>query len=87
MKTQAIVARNLKKLRLKRGISQENLAVDAEIDTSYLSGLESGHKNPTVAILERLAAALDVPVGAFFVEPAAGEKPPRPLPKGRKAKR
>ena len=44
-----IVARNIRRLRLERGLSQEALAVDAEIDRTYVSRLERGLENPTVA--------------------------------------
>ncbi len=63
------------------------LAVDAEIDRTYVSRLERGLENPTVAVLARLAAALDARIEEFFVVPADGEAPPQPLQKGRKPKR
>jgi len=86
MKAKALVARNIRKLRVKRGLSQENLAVDAEISNTYLNAIERNLKNPTVDILERIAIALGVPITAFFAPSLPGEKPPRPLPSGRKAK-
>lgn len=84
MNAQALVARNLRKIRVQQNISQENLAVDAEIDRTYVSRLERGLENPTVAVLERLAQALDSEISDFFVKPAAGEKPTKPLPGGRR---
>ncbi len=86
MKAQALVARNLRKLRVQRKLSQENLAVDAQIDRTYVSRLERGLENPTVAVLERIAEALGANITEFFIAPAYGEKPPKPLPGGRKAK-
>jgi transcriptional regulator with XRE-family HTH domain len=86
MNAQALVARNLLKFRIQRSISQENLAVDAQIDRTYVSRLERGLENPTIAVLERLARALDMDISAFFVKPALGEKVPRPLRGGRKSK-
>ena len=47
MKAKALVARNVRKLRVKRGLSQEYLAVDAHISTTYLNAIERGLKNPT----------------------------------------
>jgi transcriptional regulator with XRE-family HTH domain len=44
-----IVARNIRRLRLERGLTQEALAVDAGIDRTYVSRLERGLENPTVA--------------------------------------
>ena len=86
MKTQALVARNLRKLRVKQGLSQENLAVDAHIDRTYVSRLERGLENPTVAVLGRLAKALYAKVEDFFVVPASNEPLPKPLPSGRRPK-
>jgi transcriptional regulator with XRE-family HTH domain len=87
MRAQALVARNLRRLRVGRGLSQENLAVDAGIDRSYVSRLERGLENPTVGVLEQLADALCSEVVEFFVIPAPDEPPPKPLPGGRRPKR
>jgi transcriptional regulator with XRE-family HTH domain len=58
MKAGALVARNIRRLRVARGLSQEVLAVDAQIDRTYVSRLERGLENPSVAVLDRLAKAL-----------------------------
>ncbi|WOF72443.1 helix-turn-helix transcriptional regulator [Parvibaculaceae bacterium PLY_AMNH_Bact1] len=87
MQAQRVVAHNLRKLRVKRGISQEALAVDADIDRTYVSRLERGLENPTVAVLERLAGALSAQITDFFVRPRSGEKFPEPLRGGRKPSR
>jgi transcriptional regulator with XRE-family HTH domain len=58
MRAQALVARNLRRLRTQHGLSQEALAADAGIDRTYVSRLERGLENPTVAILEQLAGLL-----------------------------
>jgi transcriptional regulator with XRE-family HTH domain len=86
MKAQALVARNLRRLRVQRGLSQEALAVDGGIDRTYVSRLERGLENPTVAVLERLAEALNSKIAEFFIVPTAGERPPQPLPGGRRKK-
>ena len=67
-----------------RLISQEALAVDAGIDRTYVSRLERGLENPTVAVLEQISQALRVEIAEFFVVPKPGEKLPTPLPSGRK---
>ena len=61
-----IVARNIRRLRLDRGLTQEALAVDAEIDRTYVSRLERGLENPTVAVLEKLARALSSNIEELF---------------------
>jgi transcriptional regulator with XRE-family HTH domain len=87
MKAGALVARNIRRLRVAKGLSQEVLAVDAEIDRTYVSRLERGLENPTVAVLERLAKALSANIEEFFRTPRAGEPAPRPLKGGRRPKR
>ncbi len=85
MKGRALVARNLRRIRVKQGISQERLAADAGIDRSYLGGLERQVENPTVDLLDRVAAALSVTITDLFAHPAPGEKPAKPLKAGRRA--
>jgi transcriptional regulator with XRE-family HTH domain len=84
MKAQALVARNLRRLRVQRGLSQESLAVDASVDRTYVSRLERALENPTVGVLDRLAKALDTRIAEFFVVPSRGEPVPKPLPGGRR---
>lgn len=84
MKAQALVAWNLRRLRVARGRSQEDLALEAEIDRGYMSRLERGQANPTVGILEQIAVVLGARVSEFFVEPAEGTAPPKPLRGGRR---
>jgi transcriptional regulator with XRE-family HTH domain len=87
MNARALVARNLRRLRVRKGLSQEVLAVDAQIDRTYVSRLERGLENPTVAVLERMAGALGTQIVEFFAAPRRGEAPPQPLRGGRRAKR
>jgi len=81
-----LVAWNLRKYRVERALSQEKLAVDAELDRTYVSGLERGLENPTVAVLDKLAEALSVHISDLFRQPTRGEKTPKPLASGRRAK-
>ena len=60
MRWEAIVGRNVKRLRKARKLTQEALAHAAEIDTRYVGGIERGQENPSVAVLGRLASALGV---------------------------
>ena len=87
MNARALVARNLRRIRVRRQLSQEILAVDAAIDRSYVSRLERGLENPTVTVLEKLARALDADLTDFFRVPPKGELYPLPLRGGRKARR
>ena len=87
MKARALVAWNLRRVRVKRGVSQERLAYDAGVDRSYVGGLERQAENPTIDLLDRLAKTLDVAISKFFEQPAKGASPPKPLPQGRKVSR
>jgi transcriptional regulator with XRE-family HTH domain len=51
---------NLQRLRHQKGWSQEELAFEAELHRTYVSGIERGVRNPTVVILARIAKALGV---------------------------
>jgi len=51
---------NMKKVRAKKKLSQGSLARLLEVDKGYISNIESGKKNPTLATIQRLADALGV---------------------------
>jgi transcriptional regulator with XRE-family HTH domain len=63
MQLQAAVAKNIKALRLKAGLTQEQLADKTGLNKRYLSQLETQPQNLTLQTLETLAHGLDVPVG------------------------
>jgi transcriptional regulator with XRE-family HTH domain len=87
MRAGQLVAWNLRKIRIGRGVSQEALAVDAQVDRTYVSRVERGLENPSVGVVERFALALKVEMADFFRRPEKGEKLPPVLKKGPKAKR
>lgn len=55
-----IVGANVRRLRVERKLTQEQLAHEAGIDLTYLGGIERGRRNPSVNVLGRLASSLDV---------------------------
>ena len=67
MKLRQIVARNLRVLRKRKGLSQEELAFQAGINRNYVGQIEREEKSPTVDILEKLARPLEIDAVAFFV--------------------
>ncbi|WP_206741043.1 helix-turn-helix domain-containing protein [Hyphomonas pacifica] len=75
----------MRRIRVSKGVSQERLAFDANVDRSYLGGLERGEHNPTVDVLERVAKVLDVPLRDLFTDydPEVGDI--EGLPPGRKS--
>lgn len=60
MDWRAVVGENVRRLRLERGLTQEQLAFEAEIDLTYLGGIERGKRNPSLLVTVRIAGALGV---------------------------
>ena len=56
----------VRELRLARNLSQERLAELCDLDRTYISGIERGHRNPALKNIEALAAALDVSLSNLF---------------------
>ncbi|BEV46451.1 hypothetical protein CRBSH125_26340 [Afipia carboxidovorans] len=63
-----LVGGNVKRLRMAAGITQAELADLVGVDRAYISGLEQGHRNPTVVSLWHVATALNAPVRSLFEE-------------------
>ncbi|WFU66185.1 helix-turn-helix domain-containing protein [Bradyrhizobium brasilense] len=60
MRLQDRVGLNIQELRRARKLSQEELADLSEVHQTYLSGVESGKRNPSLLVIERIAKALRV---------------------------
>jgi transcriptional regulator with XRE-family HTH domain len=58
MDMRKLVGDNLRRLRLKKGLTQEELSAKSGFAQQYLSGLEKGARNPTVVTLYEIATAL-----------------------------
>jgi len=65
-----IVARNIRRLRLERGLTQEELAARIRITRNYVGMIERQENSPTVAMLERIAKALGIEPVRLFDEKA-----------------
>ena len=70
----------LKRLRLARGLSQEQLAGLAQLDRTYVSSCEAGRRNATIRTITRLALALGVDPSALVsdLHSAGAELDPMP---------
>jgi transcriptional regulator with XRE-family HTH domain len=68
------IAENVRQLRLSRNLTQEQLARISGVPRPTWSNLESGAANPTVAVLTKVAAALQVPVEELISPPKAQAK-------------
>ncbi len=61
------ISENIRKLRQKKGISQDRLSKEADIALNTVVKIETGvSPNPTVKTLEKIAKALAVPAAALF---------------------
>jgi transcriptional regulator with XRE-family HTH domain len=56
------LGKNLKRIRTKKGISQGGIARSLEVSRGFISNIENGKTNPTLATIARLAQALSVSV-------------------------
>ncbi|MCW1984917.1 UNVERIFIED_ORG: transcriptional regulator with XRE-family HTH domain [Sphingomonas sp. R1F5B] len=62
----AIVGVNIRRRRLELGFTQEQVALEAEIDLTYMGGIERGRRNPSLLVLVRVAAVLRIPPGELL---------------------
>jgi transcriptional regulator with XRE-family HTH domain len=60
MDMRKLVGRNVRRIRLRKGLTQEQFAEISGFSQQYISGLEQGRRNPTVVTLYELASALGV---------------------------
>jgi len=54
------LGQNLKRIRTKKKMSQGDIARALEVHRAYISGVESGKRNPILATIQKLADALKV---------------------------
>jgi transcriptional regulator with XRE-family HTH domain len=80
------LAINVRRLRVERGLTQERLAADSGVDRAYVGGIERQSENPSIDVLDKLAAALDLEVAALLGTPPSDEMPAN-LKVGRKPAR
>jgi len=69
-KLQQTLAVNTKAIREARRLSQEALALEAEVDRTYVSQIERGVCNPSLRVLFQIARTLDVQVGELLRAPS-----------------
>ena len=64
--------KKVRKARLEKGFSQEELAHEADSNRTYISDVERGERNPSIEFVERTAEALCVKMGDLLDETADG---------------
>ncbi len=68
-----VIGLRLRKLREERKLSQGDIEKRTGLLRCYISRVENGHTVPSLETMERMAAALEIPLYALFYE---GEEPP-----------
>ncbi len=66
MKRKNVVGESLRKIRIRMGFTQEEVALRSGLSQGYINQLESGKRMFTQKSLEQIAEALDVPLIDFF---------------------
>lgn len=66
-----MLGETIRKLRRADGLSQSDVAREADISVSFLSLIERGKREPTLSVLRRLAGALNAPFGLLLASALA----------------
>ena len=60
--------KSVKKIRQDQGLSQEALALKADLDRTYIPSIEKGERNVSITVIEKIAKALEVKISVLFNE-------------------
>jgi transcriptional regulator with XRE-family HTH domain len=60
---------NIRELRAIKGLAQEKLGFEADVDRTLVSKIEREIANPTLEVLAKLCVCLEVPLGRLFDSP------------------
>ena len=66
MENKKLLGKRIKEIRKSKGLTQEQLSEMIDIETSSLSGIESGRFYPSLHVLEKIANVFDVELIEFF---------------------
>lgn len=58
--------KKISELRKEKGFSQEKLALEANIDRTYISDIEKGDRNISLEILDKLSKTLEIHISQIF---------------------
>ena len=61
-----VFGENLRRIRMEKNISQENLAILSGMDRTYVSGIERGKRNVSLVNINKIALALNVEIKELF---------------------
>jgi len=60
--------KRVKALRIENGWSQEKLALNADLDRTYIPSIEKGERNVSITVIEKIAKALKINIKHLFEE-------------------
>ena len=60
------LGKNLKRIRTEKGISQGDIARALDVGRSFITNIENGKTNPTLATIAKIAKAIDVSTGELM---------------------
>ncbi len=66
MQSRILIAKNIRKHRLRLDLSQEDLAERADLHRTYIGSVERGERNISIDNIERIAAALGIEITTLF---------------------
>jgi len=66
-KTLLVIGQNLRRIRTAAGLLQEQLALEADIDRTYVSQIERGIGNPSILTLKKISDRLKVGLADLIV--------------------
>lgn len=66
MKINKFFGKKISELRKEKGFSQEKLALEANIDRTYISDIEKGNRNISLEILDKLSKTLNIHISQIF---------------------
>ena len=61
-----LVGARIRELRVERGLSQEKLALIADVDRTYIASVENGKRNISIETLEKIILSFDISFAEFF---------------------
>jgi transcriptional regulator with XRE-family HTH domain len=68
MKLRKTFSNNVRKYRIEKNLSQEELAERADVHRTYIGSVERGERNITIDVMEKICIALEMPITDLFKE-------------------
>jgi transcriptional regulator with XRE-family HTH domain len=66
MEINVFFGKRVSELRKEKGFSQEKLALESDIDRTYISDIEKGNRNVSLEIVNKISKTLDINISQLF---------------------